>query len=450
MIWMVLGCRYCESDVSTREKLAFSESQVREALAILRNRYPNLEAVILSTCNRVEIYAAREFSPAERARLENPVFSEITSGEELDSFPLNTEAGLDILLKFWSEFKKIPLEKVKESVFCRTGVEAVRHLFMVSSSLDSMIVGEAQIGGQVQAAYQVAVECETVGPLLHAAFQRAGNISKKVTAETAIHQYRTSVPSVAVSCFAKQIFEHFESKRTLVIGAGKMAEETLLYLREEGVQKITIVNRSIEKARKMAEQFSGTVCSWEELDEALVEADLIVSITGAMEPIVTLERFRKLEIRRQFRPLFVLDLAVPRDFDPKLAALENVYLYSVDDLQKVCCANEAARAKDIPAAKTIVETQLQSFLLDIRHRKSSQVILKLREIWDQPKRSELERLFRKLPQLTEVQQKEIEYSFDRLVNKLLHPTLTSLYESGENPENQRGLLNAVRKLFRLN
>ena len=281
-------------------------------------------------------------------------------------------------------------------------------------------------------------------------YAEKANISKKVTAETAIHQYRTSVPSVAVSCFAKQIFEHFESKRTLVIGAGKMAEETLLYLREEGVQKITIVNRSIEKARKMAEQFSGTVCSWEELDEALVEADLIVSITGAMEPIVTLERFRKLEIRRQFRPLFVLDLAVPRDFDPKLAALENVYLYSVDDLQKVCCANEAARAKDIPAAKTIVETQLQSFLLDIRHRKSSQVILKLREIWDQPKRSELERLFRKLPQLTEVQQKEIEYSFDRLVNKLLHPTLTSLYESGENPENQRGLLNAVRKLFRLN
>lgn len=450
MIWMVLGCRYRESDVSIREKLAFSEAQIHDALDFLRNRYPNLEVVILSTCNRVEIYAARELSPSERTAVENRSVSETAGIDEDESFPIHAERGMELLLKFWSDFKQVPLESVREAVFCQTGVEAVRHMFMVASSLDSMIVGEAQIGGQVQNAYRLAVECGTVGPLFHAAFQKAGSIAKKVTAETAIHQYRTSVPSVAVSCFARQIFEHFESKRALVIGAGRMAEETLLYLREEGVRQITVTNRSIEKAQKMAEQFSGNVCPWEELDEALVEADLVVSITGAMEPIVTLERFRRLESRRRFRPLFVLDLAVPRDFDPKLATLENVYLYSVDDLQKVCCANEAARAKDLPVAKTIVETQLQSFLLDIRHRKSSQVILKLREIWDQPKQSELERLFRKLPNLTEAQRKEVEYSFDRLVNKLLHPTLSSLYESGENPENQRGLLNAVRKLFRLN
>ncbi len=436
-----------------REKLAFSEAQIREALGLLRTRYPELETVILSTCNRVEIYAALELETDERMT-GDPPGSSPNSGTfppdtQTAAFPKDPEAGLETLLKFWSELKGQDLETVKAECFQLTGAKAIHHLFMVASSLDSMIVGEGQIGGQVQSAYNLAVECGSVGPLLHSAFQRAGNIARKVTAETAIHQYRTSVPSIAVSCFARQIFEHFESKHTLVIGAGKMAEETLLYLRDEGVKTITIVNRNIEKARRMAEQFQGNVRPWEELDAALTEADLVVSITGAMEPIVTLERFRALENQRNFRPLFVLDLAVPRDFDPRLTQLENVYLYSVDDLQSVCDANQAARERDLPAAQKIVNEQLHAFLLDIRHRKSGRVISELRQYWDQPKEKELERLFRKLPNLTDAEKREIEYSFDRLVNKLLHPTLTSLHEAGENPENQRGLLKAVRKLFRL-
>lgn len=434
MIWMALGCRYRESAVSIREKLAFSQTQIRTALAELRKRFPGLEVVILSTCNRVEIYAARELDPQE----ENPIF------------PSDAEAGLDVLLRFWAEFHGLDPQDAAEECFRMTGVDVIEHLFLVASSLDSMIVGEGQIGGQVQSAYELAVACGSVGPLLHAAFQRAGKISRRVSAETAIHQYRTSVPSVAVSCFARQIFEHFENKRTLVIGAGKMAEETLLYLREEGVKSVTIVNRSLEKAQKMAEQFHGTVRPWEELDAALTEADLVVSITGATEPVVTLERFRKLEKQRKFRPLFILDLAVPRDFDGRLAALENVYLYTVDDLQSVCDANQAARDRDFPAAKAIVAAELETFLTDIRHRKSGRIIAELRQACDEFKTSELERLFRKLPDLSDSQRDEIEYSFERLVNKLLHPTLASLHDAGQNPESQKGLLNAVRKLFHLN
>ncbi|MBE6425418.1 MAG: glutamyl-tRNA reductase [Thermoguttaceae bacterium] len=457
MIWLAVGCRYREAGVSMREKLAFSEAQIREALGLLRARYPELETVILSTCNRVELYAALELglneetadTPAELSPHTNAHTNAHTKNADSAAFPKAPEAGLETLLKFWAELKGQDLEAVKRECFQLTGAKAIHHLFMVASSLDSMIVGEGQIGGQVQSAYNLAVECGSVGPLLHSAFQRAGNIARKVTAETAIHQYRTSVPSVAVSCFARQIFEHFESKHTLVIGAGKMAEETLLYLRDEGVKTVTIVNRNIEKAQRMAEQFQGNVRPWEELDAALTEADLVVSITGAMEPIVTLERFRKLEDQRNFRPLFVLDLAVPRDFDPRLAQLENVYLYSVDDLQSVCDANQAARERDLPAAQKIVSEQLHAFLLDIRHRKSGRVISELRQYWDQPKEKELERLFRKLPDLTDAEKREIEYSFDRLVNKLLHQPLTSLHEAGENPENQRGLLKAVRKLFRL-
>ncbi len=440
MIWMAVGCRYHEADVALREKLAFSQTQIRDALAHLRERFPELEVVILSTCNRVEIYAARELDT------EITVTSEAS---EKPTFPTEAEEGLAWLTDFWAELKGVDGERLRKECFRATGDEALAHLFMVASSLDSMIVGEGQIGGQVQDAYELAVDCGTVGPLLHTAFQRAGNISRKVTVETAIHQYRTSVPSVAVSCFARQIFEHFEKKEILVIGAGKMAEETLLYLREEGAQSITIVNRSLEKAEKMATQFQGKVRPWEELDVALTEADLVISITGATEPIVTLERFRKLENARNFRPILILDLAVPRDFDSRLATLENVYLYTVDDLQSVCDANQEARNRDFPLAKRIVEEQLQVFLVDVRHRKSGRVIQELRQFWNQPKELELERLFRKLPELTEAQRGEIEYAFNRLVNKLLHPTLESLHEAGNNPESQRGLLNAVRKLFRL-
>lgn len=433
MIWMALGCRYRESTVAIREKLAFSQPQIREALTILKTRFPRLEVVILSTCNRVEIYAARELDPEEQT----------------PAFPADAESGGNVLLQFWAEFCGLDPQKTADACFKMTGAEAIQHLFLVASSLDSMIVGEGQIAGQVQEAYELAVDCGSVGPLLHAAFQRAGKIARRVSAETAIHQYRTSVPSIAVSCFARQIFEHFEKKQTLVIGAGKMAEETLLYLREEGVKSITIVNRSHEKAQKMAEQFHGTVRPWEELDSALVSADLIVSITGAAEPIVTLERFRKLEKLRNFRPLFILDLAVPRDFDGSLATLENVYLYTVDDLQSVCDANQAARDRDFPAAAAIVKSELNTFLTDIRHRKSGRIITELRETYDDFRTSELERLFRKLPDLSEAERQEISYSFERLVNKLLHPALASLHDAGQNPESQKGLLNAVRKLFHL-
>ncbi|MDO4628742.1 MAG: glutamyl-tRNA reductase [Planctomycetia bacterium] len=449
MIWMAVGCRYHEADVSLREKLAFSQTQIREALAHLRERFPELEVVILSTCNRVEIYAARELDTEISVTGKACEAGETCETGENQTFPTDAEAGINWLTDFWAELKGVEAERLQNECFRAVGDGALTHLFMVASSLDSMIVGEGQIGGQVQDAYELAVDCGTVGPLLHAAFQRAGNISRKVTVETAIHQYRTSVPSVAVSCFARQIFEHFEKKEILVIGAGKMAEETLLYLREEGAQNITIVNRSLEKAEKMASQFQGKVRAWGELDAALTEADLVISLTGATEPIVTLEQFRKLENARNFRPILILDLAVPRDFDSRLAALENVYLYTVDDLQSVCDANQEARNQDFPRAKQIVEEQLQVFLVDVRHRKSGRVIRELRQFWDKPKEMELERLFRKLPELTDAQRGEIEYAFNRLVNKLLHPTLESLHEAGNNPESQRGLLNAVRKLFRL-
>lgn len=433
MIWMCVGCRHTEAEVEIREKLAFSDTQARHAMKILRERFPALEVVILSTCNRVEIFAAMEL------------------GENLQEspFPTDSQTGCRALLDFLAEFHGLPESLVHENAFREIGMSAVRHLFTVISSLDSMVVGEAQIFPQVKEAYQRAVECRAVGPLLNTAFQRAIAVAKRVASQTGIQQRKISIPSVAVSEFAQRIFERFADKKTLVIGAGKMAEETLLYLTQEGAKEPTVVNRNAEHARTLAEKFAGKVLPWDQLDDAVVEADLIISTTGAPLPIMTLERFRALESRRKYRPLFILDLAVPRDFDPKIGSLANVYLYTVDDLRSVCQENLAAREKELPKAVRIIDQELDTFLRDIRHHKSGQVIQRLRHEWKKPMEQETQRLFRKLAHLPPRDREEIEQAFERLINKLLHLPMESLHDEAGEDAAQRGLLDAIQKLFRL-
>ena len=218
----------------------------------------------------------------------------------------------------------------------RAGDEAVQHLFTVAASLDSMVVGEPQILAQVKQAYQLATEEGSTGPLLHAAFQAALKAAKRVAGETTIQQRRVSIPSVAVADFAQQIFERFDDKHTLVIGAGEMAEETLRYLKDQGARDVTVVNRSPERALELAGRWGGRARPWDDLLAAMAEADLVISTTGAEEPIVTLEQFLTVEPRRHGRPLFILDLAVPRDFDPAIGDRPEVYLYSIDDLREAC------------------------------------------------------------------------------------------------------------------
>ena len=200
----------------------------------------------------------------------------------------------------------------------------MRHLFTVAASLDSMVVGESQILAQVKEAYEAAVAHDNAGPLLHAAFQAALRVARRVAAETAIHQRRVSIPSVAVADFAQQIFERFDNKQTLVIGGGEMAEETLRYLCDAGVRQITVVNRHFQRAEELARQWSGVARPWEELAQAVAAADVVVSTTGAGAPVVTLEAYRQIEAARARRPLFVLDLAVPRDFDPAVGGRPDV------------------------------------------------------------------------------------------------------------------------------
>jgi glutamyl-tRNA reductase len=417
----VVGCSHHGTSIAVRERLAFGKEQAVEALQQWRLAFHDVEGVLLSTCNRVEIYAASQTAPIP---------------------------GVEEIGQFLARFHKLDAKEIVPHLFVNSDEAAVRHLFGVAASLDSMVLGEPQILAQVKQAYQAATEREATGPLLHMAFQAAIRVARRVTTETAIHQRRVSIPSVAVADFARQIFERFDDKETLVIGAGDMAEETLRYLRDEGARRITVINRSFERALDRAREWEGRARPWEELHAALAEADLVISTTGAGRPIVALEDFRPIHFARQQRPLFVLDLAVPRSFDPAIGACPEVYLYSVDDLQAACQNNRLLRDKELPAAMRIIDQETRRFMAEFYHRATGPVIQQLREGWDKPKEEELRRLMNRLPDLNERAREEIRLSFDRLVNKLLHPPLESLRDESREGV-PHGLLDALARLFHL-
>jgi glutamyl-tRNA reductase len=416
----VVGCSHHGTPIELRERLAFGREETAEALDHWRRVFRNVEAVLLSTCNRVEIYAAGA--------------AELPGGEQV--------AG------FLARFHKLEPAELLPHLYAYDGPTAVRHLFSVAASLDSMVLGEPQILAQVKQAYQAATERDAAGPLLHAAFQAATRVARRVASETAIHQHRVSVPSVAVADFARGVFERFDDKQTLVIGAGEMAEETLRYLREEGAREITVVNRHFERGAALARAWQGRARPWEELLEALTAADLVIGTTAAGKPVVTLDDFRRVEASRRQRPLLILDLAVPRDFEAAIGGRPDVYLYSVDDLEAACRRNQARRDKELPAARAIIDQETGRFMAELYRRASGPVIQQLKDGWQKPKEQELQRLLARLPGLDEQARDEIRLAFDRLLNKLLHPPLESLRDESRNGI-PHGLLDALSRLFRL-
>jgi glutamyl-tRNA reductase len=418
----MVGCSHQNVSVELRERLAFSPDQAAAALDAWRQRFPTSEAVLLSTCNRVELYAA--------------------AGDVAD-VPSDQQVK-----QFLAEFHGLELGQVFDDLFEQSGEAAVRHLFTVAASLDSMVLGEPQILAQVKQAYQLAREQESIGPITHEIFQRALRVAKRVATETSINEKRISVASVAVADFARNVFERFDDKRVLVIGAGETAEETLVYLQEAGAQHVTVINRSTAAAGDLAKRYNGQTATWDALDEQLVAADVIISATAATEPVVSLKRFQKIEPQRFQRPLFILDLAVPRDFEPAVSDCIGVYLYSVDDLKETCRRNRADREQELPAAMKIVDEETSLFMHELYHRATGPIIRQLREGWQEVREQELTRLFNKLPDLSEYQRREISQSFERYVNKLLHPPLESLRDESRSGT-PHGLLDALRKLFRL-
>ncbi len=418
----IVGCSHHSAPIELRERLAFSPEQIQTALIQMRTCFPGTESVLISTCNRVEVY---------------------TAAEESDACPSHRQ-----VVDFLASFHGLDALEIFDALFERSGEEAVRHLFTVASSLDSMVVGEAQILTQVKQAYELARAADNAGPLTNSVFQTAIHVAKRVANETAINQRRVSIPSVAVADFAKQIYERFDDKQVLVIGAGAMGEETLRYLMAEGARDIAVVNRSTERAQELASRIGGLAHPWTDLHELLADADLVISTTGAEEPILALEAFHRVHQARHKRPLFVLDLAVPRDFAPEIGDLQGVYLYSIDDLREACEANRRAREKEWPKAERIIQAETHRFMAELHHRATGPTVRRLKAQAEKVKADELNRLLNKLGELDERSHGEITRSFDRLVNKLLHPPLESLRDEAQGGP-PHGLIEALKRLFQL-
>lgn len=261
----VIGCSHHQSSVATREQLAFTEQQIKPFLDNYYSKFPNSEVVLLSTCNRTEFY---------------------TAANKPNSVPGKSE-----LIEFIAEQRGIAATDINSEIFIHQDRQAVEHLFSVASSLDSMVVGEAQILSQVKQAYKLAVETNQTAALIHRVFQSAIRVARRISNETEIHTNRVSVPSVAIGVLAKQIFERLDNKKILILGAGEMAEETLRYAIQEGGKDFTIINRSIENAKQLAMKFDGRVGDWDELEKELATADLVISATGATKAVVNSDLF---------------------------------------------------------------------------------------------------------------------------------------------------------------
>ncbi len=424
MFWRMIGCSHHRTPIEIREKLAFSPEQVRQALDVFADRFPESESVLLSTCNRVELY---------------------TATQSLHRLPSTKDLGA-----FLADFHRLRVEDFQEQLAAAEDEHAIKHLFMVASSLDSMIVGEAQILSQVKTAYELACEEESAGGLMHSAFQRATAVARRIANETEIHRRRISVPSVAVSEVATQFFERFDDKRILLIGAGEMGTETLKYLTDAGAKQIRIVNRNAERGAELAKLFDAVTLPWDALETGVSEADLVVSTTSSTEPIFSLERFKRVLQRRKRRAILILDLAVPRDFEAAISELPDVYMFSVDDLQKVCDRNIELRKKEWPKAERIVQEETQKFMAEMIHRGSGPTIKLLRDQANRIKQEELQRLLGRLQAhgVNENVANELSISFERLVNKLLHPPLQSLRENADTTYHAN-MLDALRRLFQL-
>ncbi|MCI0460354.1 MAG: glutamyl-tRNA reductase [Gemmataceae bacterium] len=421
MLLLAVGCSHRNTPVELRERLAFDGPRLPRALDEIVARY-GCEVVILSTCNRVELYLARAEAPIE-----------------LDA---------DLLAEFLAEFHGLPADGIGPHLYQHRGPEAVRHLFRVTASLDSLIVGEGQIAGQVKRAYEQAHAQAACGPLLHALFQHAQHAAKRVRTETGIARGHVSVSSAAVD-YVRQVFDHFGDKTVLVIGAGKMGELTLRHLGQLRPRRILVANRSPEKAESVAQGCGGQAVKWEQLDDVLARADIVLSTTGAPEPIVTLQRWERILPRRAGGAVVILDIAVPRDFDPRIHDGDRACLFNIDDLKRIREQTLSDRLRHVPSAEAIVEQEAKRFLGEWARRRNGPVIARLNQEFEARSKPIVAQLLRRFNgKLSEADRAYIEGAFRLLQNQILHGPISALAEE-PHEGGRHTLLEALRKLFRL-
>jgi glutamyl-tRNA reductase len=419
----VVGASHRTAPIELRERLAFGRAELPGALAALAGDAGG-EAVVLSTCNRTEVYlAAGEGAEAvERA-------------EAMLAERLGAETG-----------------EAGRWLYVRRDRDAAQHLFRVAAGLDSMIVGEPQIQGQVREAYAAARDVAAgrgpvVGPALNRMFQTALGVGGRVRSETGLGIGAASVPSAAVE-LAKKIFGSLKGRRALVLGAGEMSEVTLECLRGEGVRTAVVANRTYDRARELAEKWGGEAIQWDEFAGALAGVDIVICSTAAPVPVLTLDRFRKALPKGPRRPLCIIDIALPRDVEAAVGEQRNVFLYNVDDLQQIVDASLDRRRAELPAAEEIVAAGVEDFWGWYASLAVVPTIRALRDHGERVRQEEVERALGRLRHLSDDDRAAVEALTRSLLNKLLHAPTARLREAAGNGRGT-GVLDTVRYLFEL-
>ena len=416
-LWL-LGLSHHSAPVELRERLALDDATAGELARRLLEQVPGLEeCALLSTCNRVEVVGCGDLGAADPAA----VVGILRNGR-----PLNDE-------------------EIRRHLYLHEDRAAARHLFRVASSLDSMVLGEPQILGQVKGFYEAAVRAGTAGVVLHRVFHKAFSAAKRVRSETGIGGRNVSVSSVAVE-LAMQIFESLSEKTALLIGAGKMAELAARQFRDRGIGGLMFANRTFDRGVELARELHGTPVPFEELSRYLPMADVVIGSTAATEFLLTEADVQEASRLRGYRPTFLIDLGVPRNFDPRINDLRNVYLYDIDDLESVIGENREERGREAARAEEIVSEEIESFWRWFENLEVVPTIVGLRDKAARICRRELDRTFGALKHLGEDERKSIEAMAEAIVNKLLHEPIARL-KRVQRPDDESVIL--ARRLFGL-
>ena len=397
----VTGLSHKNAPVALREQLAVEEDKLRELLQDLQAGDVLREVVVLSTCNRVEIYGVADAPGEARA----------------------------LAFRSLCRHRGVDLGTVEPLLYTHLEADAVRHAFRVSASLDSMMIGEPQILGQVKDAFGLAQACETVGPQLHQLFSQAFSVAKRVRTETEIARHAVSVSFAAVE-LAKKIFDGLSGRAVLLLGAGKMSELAAKHLVEQGAFPIYVANRTWGRAQDLARALSGTAVPWDELSTALAAVDIVVTSTGASEPVITRAAVTRIMHGRRGRPLFFIDIAVPRDVETGVDGLDDVYRYDIDDLKQVVDANLRERAREAHRAETLVEREVAKFMARQGDVEVIPTIVSLRARLEEIRLGEVRKTLARLPDAPPETRVAIEALSTAMVNKILHAPITKLRESG--------------------
>lgn len=416
---LITGVSHKTAPVEIRERLAFPDSALPDALSELKSRQGVSEALILSTCNRVEIVT--------------------TSEDDID-----LRALIDAFL---ADMRPASIDALAPCLYHHEGRDAIRHLFRVAASLDSMVVGEPQILGQLKAAYALAKSQGTVSGLLDSVLSRALGVAKRVRSETGIGQMAVSISYAAVE-LARKIFGSLEGKTVMIVGAGKMSELSARHLRRSGASHIFVTNRTYERALELANLFQGTPVEYTRFLNQLPEVDIVITSSAAPHYILHKTDMQHVISVRRNKPMFLIDIAVPRNIAPNVNEVDNVFLYDVDDLQGVVNANLREREKEAGHAEGIIAHEVDRMLARLKAQEIAPAIVSLREQWEEIRVAEIEKVRARLGPITPQQEEALDALTRGIINKIAHGPVSELKRQAGDPEGVH-VVDAIRKVFHL-